>query len=755
MRRRADVIAAVALVVTAVAYTVGFVWRAEVPDQPRVSYDIYAAQYPSMLYAVESLRRGYGLLWNPFQNCGQPFLPTTLTGLLYPPDWLFFVLDPDTTYYVITALHLAIGGTFTFLLCREYDLGTSAALSGGLAFMLGGSALKIVSWQPATILGPYVWLPAGFWIAERILKRPSLGSAFWLGTFLTLGLLPGYPQVLLFTYQLIALRTAWELVTNRNARRVAVLAALALGLVLPAVLGAAYLFPSIEFVRESIRGRALSIKEINPLDYIEVWQPFRLSAGAITNALVPLYAIVPTALAALAVLDRPRWRVTFFQAFVVAVCMGFAFNQNAFEWYRMLPMGNTFRDPMRLTWVANFGASVLVAIGAQVGLRAVGRSLPRAIVLAVGLVLGLLLFASICLRPFTRLEWTLLGLVAAGIVTAAVLPRTRRILTVVLPVAVAVNLYTMGTTPFMARLVHGQEVFYRHADAFEFLRGRMSVQDRMYVLGAHQDYSLTSKVASLFRLPTIDDYEPQTSQRFADLTVLLFTGGPMKTINFFMYRLNAMPLRWPLFDLLATRYLVMDPAGSRFNFPLKPALHEVWSAGPLRILENPDALPRALWVPALELMRDPAALLQRLASGQHDPRQTALVDEAPADGFLGQRGAGSGQVTSLDDRAETVTLNVHADADGFVVLADQYYPGWQATVNDVSVPILRANYAFRAVRVPAGESRVVFNYRPASVRGGVLVSILSMMAVGIVGVRARRGRGVTSAAAPASQRRSA
>jgi len=37
MRRRADVIAAVALVVTAVAYTVGFVWRAEVPDQPRVS----------------------------------------------------------------------------------------------------------------------------------------------------------------------------------------------------------------------------------------------------------------------------------------------------------------------------------------------------------------------------------------------------------------------------------------------------------------------------------------------------------------------------------------------------------------------------------------------------------------------------------------------------------------------------------------------------------------------------------------------
>jgi hypothetical protein len=199
----------------------------------------------------------------------------------------------------------------------------------------------------------------------------------------------------------------------------------------------------------------------------------------------------------------------------------------------------------------------------------------------------------------------------------------------------------------------------------------------------------------------------------------------------------------------------MDPAGSRFNFPLKPSLHEIWSDGPLRILENPDALPRALWVPALEVVRDPAELLQQLALGQHDPRQAALVDEPPADGFLGRRGGGSGQVTSLDDRAETVTLNVHADGDGFVVLTDQYYPGWQATVNDVSVPILRANYAFRAVRVPAGESRVVFHYRPASVRWGVLVSVLSMVIVGMVGVRARRSRVVSSAAAPASQRRSA
>ena len=55
--------------------------------------------------------------------------------------------------------------------------------------------------------------------------------------------------------------------------------------------------------------------------------------------------------------------------------------------------------------------------------------------------------------------------------------------------------------------------------------------------------------------------------------------------------------------------------------------------------------------------------------------------------------------------------------------------------------IYRANYAFRLVPVPAGESTVVFRYRPTSVRLGAAISLISIL--GLVGygiVRALRRR---------------
>lgn len=59
-----------------------------------------------------------------------------------------------------------------------------------------------------------------------------------------------------------------------------------------------------------------------------------------------------------------------------------------------------------------------------------------------------------------------------------------------------------------------------------------------------------------------------------------------------------------------------------------------------------------------------------------------------------------------------VTLRVNAPAPAYLVLADAWYPGWTAAVNDEATPIYRANIMFRAVAVPAGESLVAFQFEP-------------------------------------------
>jgi hypothetical protein len=53
-----------------------------------------------------------------------------------------------------------------------------------------------------------------------------------------------------------------------------------------------------------------------------------------------------------------------------------------------------------------------------------------------------------------------------------------------------------------------------------------------------------------------------------------------------------------------------------------------------------------------------------------------------------------------------------ADGRGYLLLADAWAPGWQATVDDQPTPILPANLAFRAVPLREGRHTVELRYRP-------------------------------------------
>jgi len=62
--------------------------------------------------------------------------------------------------------------------------------------------------------------------------------------------------------------------------------------------------------------------------------------------------------------------------------------------------------------------------------------------------------------------------------------------------------------------------------------------------------------------------------------------------------------------------------------------------------------------------------------------------------------------------AMRVDLTATLPENGYVVLADQYYPGWHASVDGVDAGILPVDGLFRAVRVPAGAHGISFRYLP-------------------------------------------
>lgn len=75
---------------------------------------------------------------------------------------------------------------------------------------------------------------------------------------------------------------------------------------------------------------------------------------------------------------------------------------------------------------------------------------------------------------------------------------------------------------------------------------------------------------------------------------------------------------------------------------------------------------------------------------------------------------------------EQIELSTESDFNGYLVVADQYYPGWHASLDGLDKPILRANYIQRAIALPTGKHKVVFSYKPESYRIGLLISSIAL-----------------------------
>jgi uncharacterized membrane protein YfhO len=81
--------------------------------------------------------------------------------------------------------------------------------------------------------------------------------------------------------------------------------------------------------------------------------------------------------------------------------------------------------------------------------------------------------------------------------------------------------------------------------------------------------------------------------------------------------------------------------------------------------------------------------------------------------------------------SQRAVLRADLKHPGVVMLTDSNYPGWKAYLDGRRVPILSANFLFRAVLAPAGSHSIEFRYDPGSFYYGAAISFASLaLAVG-------------------------
>jgi hypothetical protein len=184
-------------------------------------------------------------------------------------------------------------------------------------------------------------------------------------------------------------------------------------------------------------------------------------------------------------------------------------------------------------------------------------------------------------------------------------------------------------------------------------------------------------------------------------------------------------------DLLNVRYILTSSKEQ------KPG--EVYQDLAWKIYENPSGYPRA-WI-VHETMVEPSAerAASRLETPGFDARRTALIDVPVAVEPLADGAQESARV--LEITPNRMELEVDVQSRALLVLSENFYPGWRATIEGQNAPIYRVDSGLRGLVVQPGHSRVVLRYAPASVYWGGLLTSIAFFGTLVAMWLQRRGAG--------------
>lgn len=716
--------------------------------------------YPYLYYISSMYRHGEVPLWNPFLFNGYPMFANVQCQAFYPVNFLFLPFTLFTPYavHLKLILHYFLAGAFMYLLSRHYLEDRRACLLSAMVYMFSGFMAGHA--EHITMVETMTWLPLLFLLTDKAVSKKKLSYAVFAGFFLGICILAGHPQtaIIIFYFLLIHVlyRSAGLYRTDRNpgvflksAFTVIVILSLAL------IIASIQILPAYELVKQTGRSEALSYTlavgsgQLSLRDAVGFFVPNYF--GAITGPYwgntdisqnLIYIGVVPLALVGVSVLFGRR-RVAVIYFFTMAMLSLLISMGDNGVIYRLLfdylPGVNLFRAPVNYFFVFTFFAALLAGYGFNYLYNIRNRSMffvclgllftLSAVIYAVSPESpeGIAGVASKNIRDGFIHFGVFYTLFALGTTTCFYYPRLKNLCPVFLLLVTYADLNMTFTNATTIGLPMAPEVYERQIPLITTIKEDSGIN---HGKGPGIELNDIELRQGLFRVYT----EPKRHQG----TAIVGYNRAMLYRVFLVEGYDPLVLTRHnrLVDALAKRNPDNFLKINNVRYILRIDLNN----GKLRLTYYPDYLPRAFIVGKARFMRDDDRVLEELSSPAFDPSSEVIISE---DGRIaGQKaevvgreiGAGDWDATITRYSANEMEIRATSRYDGFLVISDTYYPGWQAWVDKVEHPVMRANYDFRAVFLPRGQHSVVFKFKPSSLKAGLAISLSGLFLVGFIGL---------------------
>ncbi len=721
-------------------------------------------EFAPLRWMIEQALRSFRLpLWNPFAGAGMPLLADTIHGVLHPVSILTAWLRTERSADVLIGGYVTCAGAGAALLARDLGASRPAAAAAAVAYGASGFVLSMTG---------YLNLLAGAGSLPFCVAGLRRSAAEARPAHLVLGVggaavlaLSGDPQALMVSGPL-ALALSWEKGGWRGAARA--VAAGSVGLLIAGV----QLVPSAVNVAQTVRDAGLW----RSARLVWALAPWRIPELVVPGLFRSAEPYVDPVFAALAGPGRwPEWNPPF--PFATSVFMGVVPLTLAIAgvregrrgrllgllalglfWIALgptlgadsvlghVPVWRAFQYPEKLVGPLTLVLAVLAGLGFD---AVVERRVPGWQVFTAAAALGMGAIGACQLRVSTlvpdvasmaearvlRGAWHVLGAVLA--LGGWVLLRDR-----VAPSAASAGLAVLafgGMAAASPLALHPGDPAARlrspgpALDAkapgprivtpyMPFAEKGNGARDRLDEAGRTQAALGYPAYNVRFRLDSLTEYSAMTPRRLALVSAMF---GP----------------RWPLAARrYAVTHLVLDPPSNE----AQRNLYAVATTGAKRIDTAPGpyevwAVPHREWAtfaPGVLLAENeraavPATVRVFLEQG------ASVVIESPRPFAVGP-----GHVLSVARELESLRVEAEADTDATLVIADAWWPGWEATIDGREVTIYRADSLVRAVRWPAGRHVLEMHYRPREALSGIFLSALgvAVLAAWIAHLRRDDGR---------------